>query len=389
MLLGQEVGSAGRTREARRDELVVRFQQACGAVMAKGVEDTAFYRWTHLVGLCEVGGAPERFAISSEELHAWATRAQHRTPVAMTGLSTHDTKRSEDVRSRLGVLSELPTEWSALVDQLRTATAEARAATVDGRTENLLWQTLAGTWTESGPLAVERLEEYLTKAMREAKQRTGWTSIDEAYEASVLDLARAALASPAVAEAFTGWVRTTAPGVRAATLGTKLVQLTLPGVADVYQGTEVPAVTLVDPDNRRPVDVTKLARMLDRLEAEPPRTLADEKLLVTSRALRLRREHPEAFVGETAGYLPVPTSTGNAVAFARTTDGVPVTVTVVTRLAMALGRLGGWGGHTLVLPEGSWVDHLTGRSVVGGSQRLADLLDDLPVALLVRTDHTP
>jgi (1->4)-alpha-D-glucan 1-alpha-D-glucosylmutase len=388
MLLGQEVGSAGRTREARRDELVVRFQQACGAVMAKGVEDTAFYRWTHLVSLCEVGGAPERFAISPEELHAWATRAQHRTPVAMTGLSTHDTKRSEDVRSRLGVLSELPTEWSALVDGLRTATAEARAATVDGRTENLLWQTLAGTWTESGPLAVGRVEEYLIKAMREAKSLTGWTSVDEVYEASVLDLARAAFASPAVTQAFTAWVRTTAPGVRAATLGTKLVQLTLPGVADVYQGTEVPAVALVDPDNRRPVDVELLARALDRLETEPPRTLADEKLLVTSRALRLRREHPEAFVGDTAGYLPVPTSTGNAVAFARTADGMPQAVTVVTRLALALGRLGGWGGHTLVLPEGCWVDLLTGRSVDGGSQRLADLLDGLPVALLVRADRT-
>ncbi len=222
MLLGQEVGSAGRTHERRRGELVVRFQQACGAVMAKGVEDTAFYRWTHLVALCEVGGAPERFAISPEELHAWAARAQHRSPVAMTALSTHDTKRSEDVRARLGVLSELPQEWAALVERVRAATLESRAVVVDGRIENLLWQTLAGTWTEDGPIASDRLDDYLTKAMRETKDHTGWTSVDGTYEGAVLDLAHAALVSPTVREVFEAWVRLAAPGVRAATLGTKL-----------------------------------------------------------------------------------------------------------------------------------------------------------------------
>ena len=383
LLMGRESGSAGRTREARRDELVVRFQQACGAVMAKGVEDTAFYRWTHLVSLTEVGGAPERFAISPDELHAWAARAQHRTPVAMTTLSTHDTKRSEDVRARLGVLSELPLEWSELVEHVRAATAEHRSALVDGRTENLLWQTLAGTWTDAGPIEVDRLTAYLTKAMREAKQHTGWTFVDEAYEAAVLDLARAALREPAVVDAFTGWVRASAPGVRAATLGTKLVQLTLPGVADVYQGTEVPAPALVDPDNRRPVDFDHLASALGRLEAEHPRGLADEKLLVTSRALRVRREHAPAFVGAGAGYLPVPTSTSAALAFARTADGTPAAVTVVTRLALALERLGGWAEHTVVLPAGTWRDVLTERDVPGGAVRLADLLHTLPVALLV------
>lgn len=388
LLLGRESGSAGRRREARRDELVVRFQQTCGAVMAKGVEDTAFYRWTHLVALTEVGGAPERFAISPEELHAWAARAQHRAPLAMTTLSTHDTKRGEDVRARLGVLSELPLEWAELLERVRAATAEHRSALVDGRTENLLWQTLAGTWTPDGPLDADRLTAYLTKAMREAKSHTSWTAVDEAYEAAVLDLARAALAEPAVADAFTAWVRATAPGVRAAVLGTKLVQLTLPGVADVYQGTEVPTVALVDPDNRRPVDTAALAAALRRLdEAGAADRLAgatptEEKLLVTSRALRLRRARPEAFVGERAGYVPVPTSTGNALAFARTADGTPAAVTVVTRLALSLERLGGWGEHSVVLPPGSWRDELTGRAVAGGPVRLAELLDRLPVALL-------
>ena len=385
LLRGRESGSAGRRREPRRDELIVRFQQTCGAVMAKGVEDTAFYRWTHLVALTEVGGAPERFAISPDELHAWATRAQHRAPLAMTTLSTHDTKRSEDVRARLGVLSELPMEWAELLERVRTATAVHRSPLVDGRTENLLWQTLAGTWTAEGPLTEDRLTGYLTKAMREAKQHTGWTRLDEAYEAAFLDLARSALRDPVVAEAFTAWVRRTAPGVRAATLGAKLVQLTLPGVADVYQGTEVPAVALVDPDNRLPVDLQRLAGMLERLDREPARDLAEEKLLVTSRALRVRRELAGAFVGDQAGYAPVPTSTSAALAFARTADGEPAAITVVTRLALALERLGGWGEHTLVLPDGAWRDALTGRPVLGGSVRLADLLGTLPVALLVRS----
>ena len=383
LLLGREAGSAGRTSERRRAELVVRFQQTCGAVMAKGVEDTAFYRWTQLVALTEVGGAPERFAISPEELHAWAARTQHRAPLALTTLSTHDTKRSEDVRARLGVLSELPVEWSDLVERVRAATAEHRSTLVDGRAENLLWQTLAGTWTDDGPLAPDRLEAYLTKALREAKSRTGWTAVDEPYETAVLDLARAARELPAVVDAFTGWVRLTAPGVRAATLGTKLVQLTMPGVADVYQGTESLAVALVDPDNRRPVDFDALAAALGRLATEPPRGLAEEKLLVTGRALAVRRRHREAFVGEGAGYAPVPTSTGNALAFVRTADGEPAAVTVVTRLALALERLGGWGDHTVVVPGGTWRDELTGRVVGGGTLRLADLLDRLPVALLV------
>ncbi|WP_250445141.1 malto-oligosyltrehalose synthase [Actinotalea sp. C106] len=387
MLLGKEIGSAGRTREARRDELVVRFQQTCGAVMAKGVEDTAFYRWSHLISLCEVGGAPERFAISPEELHAWAGRAQHHAPVAMTGLSTHDTKRSEDVRARLGVLSELPVEWAELVDRLRTATADLRPSVLDGRTENIWWQTLAGTWQGEEPLALDRLTEYLTKAVREAKSHTSWTAQNEGYEQAVLGWAAATHASPAVREAFTGWQRRTAVGVRAATLGTKLVQLCLPGVADVYQGTEVPAIALVDPDNRRPVDYATLGRSLERLETEGPRGLEDEKMIVTSRALRARRDHAGAFTGLGAGYQPLPASSGHALAFARSEDGEPRVLCVATRLALSLDRLGGWGEHTVTLPAGRWRDVLTGSTFEEGSARLADVLADLPVALLVEEDH--
>ena len=385
MLLGREAGSAGLTRGRRRDELVVRFQQTCGAVMAKGVEDTAFYRWTHDIGLCEVGGEPARFAYSPEEFHAWAARAQWQTPVGMTTLSTHDTKRGEDTRARLGVLSELPDEWSRLVDDLRAATGAYRTTLVDGRTENIVWQTLAGTWSEHGPIAAERIEQYLLKAMREAKSHTRWTAPDEAYESAVVDLATRATADPRVQELFEEWVHRASSGVRAATLGTKLVQLTLPGVADVYQGTEVPQLTLVDPDNRRPVDHVALAERLERLDSGAnPHDLADEKLLVTSRALRVRRDRPGTFVGAGAGYCPLAASTGHLLAFARTDGGVPQVVTLATRLAVGLDRLGGWAGHTVALPEGTWRDVLSGRNVTGGVQPIAPLLEKLPVALLVR-----
>ncbi len=385
LLLGREVGSAGRTRGERRDELVVRFQQTCGAVTAKGVEDTAYYRWTQLVGLCEVGGEPARFALTPSDLSAWAARQQVASPLAMTTLSTHDTKRGEDTRNRLGVLSELPHEWARLVGDVRALTATARSARVDGRIEQWLWQTLAGTWTAAGPIGEDRLVEYLTKSMREAKTHTWWTAPDEGYEAAVLDLARTALSHEGVVALFADWEQRTRGAVRAAALGTKLVQLTLPGVPDVYQGTEVDDPTLVDPDNRRHVDHEPLAARLERLdEGAGPRDLSDEKLLVTSRALRLRRDLPDAFVGPDAGYVPLAHSSGHAVTYARTVADEARVVVVATRLAASVDRLGGWADHTVAVPDGAWRDVLTGRDVAGGVVHVAPLLERLPVALLVR-----
>ncbi|ACQ80227.1 malto-oligosyltrehalose synthase [Beutenbergia cavernae DSM 12333] len=392
LVLGREAGSAGRLREARRDEIVVRFQQVCGAVMAKGVEDTAFYRWTHLVSLCEVGGSPGTFAIGPDVLHAWAARAQARWPAGMTAGTTHDTKRGADVRARLGVLSEYAGEWTAQVGLLRTVTEPVRPAQLDGRTENLLWQTLAGTWTADGPIDADRLTHYLLKAAREAKDWTSWTDGDEERERDLVTFATAVLAEPAVRDLMLDWVRRTERSVRTATLGQVLLQLTLPGVADVYQGTETTTVALVDPDNRRPVDHAALAAALDRLERSGgglPPGLADAKLALVAAALHARRSHPDAVRGADAGYTPLPTSTGHAVAYARTGRGVPRIVAVVARLQRQLDRLGGWGEHTLVLPEGpstgvAWIDALApGRSWEPGSHRLTDLLGDAPVALLV------
>ncbi len=384
LVLGQ--GPDAGAGDPRRAELVVRFQQTCGPVMAKGIEDTAFYRWFRLSGLNEVGGDPEHFGVAPEELHAFLGRLQATWPTSMTTLSTHDTKRAEDVRARLAVLSELPADWATTLRALREATVAYRDAALDPATEYLVWQTVVGTWSAGGgPISGDRLHAYVEKAVREAKTRTSWTAPDEAYEAAVHRFADGLLGDDDVLALLAEWARTTARAFRVNVLGQKLLQLAAPGVPDVYQGTELVDLSLVDPDNRRPVDYAERRRRLAALDAgHAASDLGDEKLLVTSRALRLRREHPEWFTGPDAVYVPVATTTGNAIAFGRGAGGDVRVVAVATRLAVSLDAYGGWREHTVALPEGTWRDELTGREVEGGSVRLADLLDPLPVALLTR-----
>ena len=369
----------------KRGEFVVRFQQTCGPVMAKGVEDTAFYRWFRLSSLNEVGGEPSRFGVAPEEFHAWSRRTARDWPATMTTLSTHDTKRSEDVRAQLSGLSERHEEWHQALTAWREAAGPHREAELDARTEVLIWQTLVGTWGPEGPISAERLVAYLEKAIREAKDRTTWTSPDEAYEHAVRRFAEGVLGDEAITDAVGAFVASLAESTRTAVLGQKLLQLVMPGVPDVYQGSELVDLSLVDPDNRRPVDYAERERRLARLDGgSQPADLHDEKLLVVSRALRLRREHPEWFLGPDATYSPVPTTTGNAVALARGDASGAAVVAVATRLPVALARNGGWGEHSLALPEGRWRCALSGTGAHEGSVRLADLLRDLPVALLVR-----
>lgn len=386
LLKGAEVGSAGRTNDVNRAQLVTRFQQACGAVMAKGVEDTAYYRWTHLLPLCEVGSPAERFALPPATFHAWAAEQQLTYPHAMTTLTTHDTKRSEDVRARLGVLSEVPEAWAEWLARAREATSEMRPAELDGRMENLWWQTLVGTVDADGSLMEwPRLEGYLTKAMREAKTYTTWVKVNETYETAVLWFAQATHADPAVRDLVGEWTALTEAGVRVAVLSQKLLQLTIPGIPDVYQGTEEFRPLLVDPDNRRPVDQSWLADALPRATGRSrPKTLSEEKLRVTARALAARAAHPAAFVGEAAGYLPLASSSGHAVVFARTVSDEPEVITVATRVGLELEHLGGWGEHTVTLPEGTWRDVLTDATFEGGPTPIASVLKALPVALLER-----
>ena len=368
------LGRLGRDR--RRDEFCVRFQQTCGPVMAKGVEDTAFYRWFPLSSVNEVGGAPGDEPAGVEQLHTWCAAVQRDWPVPMTSLSTHDTKRSEDVRARLAVLSEAPERWGAAVTTWRAAATRHRSAEgwPDANIEYLLWQTLVGAW----PLSCERLVGYLEKATREAKRHTSWVSPDEAYDSGVRSFAERVLADASLTESVDAFVRELEPAFRSNVLAQKLLQLTIPGVPDVYQGSECVELSLVDPDNRRPVDYARRRALLDALDrGEPARDLDSEKLLVTSRSLRLRRERPEWF-GADATYQPLPVTSEHALAYLRSGS----VASVVTRLPLGLARRGGWGEASVELPTATWTDVLTRATYDGGTVRLGELLAALPVALL-------
>jgi (1->4)-alpha-D-glucan 1-alpha-D-glucosylmutase len=407
LLLGGDVDAG---RRPVRDDLIIRFQQTCAAVQAKGVEDTATYRWTRLVSANEVGADPDHPGRRPAEFHRFARRLADAWPTGMTTLSTHDTKRQEDVRARLAVLADSPEAWAREVTFWHGRARElAGAPRIDPPTEYLMWQTLVGAW----PIDADRLTSYLRKAMREAKLSTSWTEPDATYEAAALDLARLALADSEISERIAAFVAWIAPDAAANSIGAKLVQLTMPGVPDTYQGCELTGLSLVDPDNRRPVDFDRRQLMLAALrpaEQDPasgpagldgpgdpggPTDLATTdrldaaKLLITSCALRLRRDHPDWF---TADYQPL-TATGPARAHAFAFCRGGQAITVVTRLPGQLRRSGGWHDTAIALPPGRWVDVLNGAEYGGAvsSARervmLADLTRRLPVALLAPADE--
>ena len=365
------VGLAVAPRDAAARDFAIRLQQTWGPVMAKGIEDTAFYRWHRQVGLNEVGGDPGLLDVASaDDLHDWAAHQQERWPLGMTTLSTHDTKRSEDVRARLAALAGDAEAWQRCSEAFAAA---ARERDVDAPTAHLVWQTLAGV----GPAEEERVAAYLTKAMRESKQRTSWLDPDPEYEARVLALA----ADAAKGGELDALVRTAVDhnrdAVRAIVLGQKLLQLTLPGVPDTYQGCELVDLSLVDPDNRRPVDYDDRRARLAHVQHDAPRDLSDEKLLVTHKALMLRRELREAF-GDRSTYAPLRGTSRHLVGFVR---GGEVAV-LATRAPRRLDASGGWRDATFTLPEGLWRDELTGGLHGGEVNRCADVLADYPVALL-------
>ena len=348
----------------------LRFQQTSGMVMAKGVEDRAFYRWSRLTLLNEVGADPDCFAVDPESFHTAMARRQDSTPTAMTTLSTHDTKRGEDVRARLAVLAEDPGMWVDTVDALLAA-----APAPDRGFANLLWQAAVGAW----PISRKRLHGYAEKAMREADDRTSWTGPDRRYEDEVHALVDAAYDDDTVRVVLADAVdRLAGPGWSNA-LAAKLLSLTVPGVPDVYQGSDLWEQSLVDPDNRRPVDFAHRTALLAE-ESLPSRPLHPDddgraKLHLVRTALRLRRERPDLFVR----YDAVRT-TGRAADHVLAFDRGGA-ITVVTRLPVGLERAGGWGDTRLELPPGNWRDLMTDRDAAA---EVGGLLDTLPVALLVK-----
>ncbi|MGC4000145.1 MAG: malto-oligosyltrehalose synthase [Anaeromyxobacter sp.] len=411
----------GLADEARREwlEFSLRLQQVTGPVTAKAVEDTTFYRYVRLVSLNEVGGEPRRFGVSPGEVHGLLADRQARFPGSLSATSTHDTKRSEDVRLRIDALSELPgdfraafTRWSRQ-NRPHALRKEGRTAP-DRRDEYLLYQTLIGAFPDQGlapgtpdhAAFVERIQQYMQKALREGKRHTSWTNPDEEYEAAVRTFVARALSSRPFLDGLAALAGRAAQAGRRHSLSQVAVKLFAPGVPDVYQGTELWDLSLVDPDNRRPVDYDHRRHLLEALqgrlsqgpearralvrEVSAPGALPDgrAKLLLlhcglharaADRALFLHGEHrPLAAAGPHAAHL---------FAFARLHQG-RAALCVAPRLTLALAEQGGgaprWEG-TLPLPglPGRWRDVVTGAEHQGEALQVAGLLEEFPVALLV------
>ncbi|MFV5993503.1 malto-oligosyltrehalose synthase [Streptomyces sp. NPDC056231] len=353
-----------------RAAFCARFAQTASALRAKSVEDTAFYRYVPLISATEVGGDPGRPAVAPEEFHAFCTRLARDWPATGTVLTTHDTKRSADVRARIAVLSECPQQWSQLLTEL--ARAAPNAVAPDPQLAWQAWQTAFGCAGLPADEMAGRLEPALLKAVREAGLFTSWTEPDQVYERAVSDFVAAgpAAGTGPAREALQRFAASLEPFTRANTLGAALVQLTMPGVPDLYQGTEQEYVALVDPDNRQP------------FRRPPEDGPVSEKTALTVAALRLRRNRPELF-GESGTYTPL-TAQGPAAAHCLAFCRSGEVVTAVTRLSLRLAGAGGWRGTTLALPgDGPWTDLLTpGREFPGGPVAVDTLFAERPVALL-------
>lgn len=367
-------------------ELAMRFQQLTGPAMAKGVEDTAMYRYHRLSALNEVGGDPSRFGVTPSRFHQACAAVQAKHPRTLLASTTHDTKRSEDVRCRLALLSEIPECWGEAVRRWAEHNARHRSAEIpDRNTEYLLYQTLVGAW----PIDARRATDYMEKAVREAKEFTAWTRIDADYETGVRNFVLAVLDDTEFRADLESFVAGLIEPGRINSLAQTLIKLTAPGVPDIYQGTELWDLSLVDPDNRRPVDFALRRRLLDALPGLSPEQILARmneglpKLWLIRQALQLRRDMPDPF-GPQGNYRPLHArgqKAGHVLAYLR---GGKV-LAIAPRLVLGWG--GDWRGTVLELPPGTWHDLLSGETWTETPVLLSELLRRFPVGLLVRKEE--
>ena len=369
-----------KVRGEKEREFVYRFQQFTSPVMAKGVEDTAFYCSNRLTALNEVGGDPDCEGFSIEYFHTYNLAIQRTYPQTMTTLSTHDTKRSDDVRARLAVLSELPDEFNALADHWSRDNARyTSGGVIDRGTEWFLYQTMIGAW----PICGERLRSYMEKAMREAKIRTSWVSNNTEYEDALRRFIDSLLADTTFTSEVEALVAKITPAGRINSLAQTLMKYTSPGVPDLYQGGELWDYSLVDPDNRRPVDYELRRKLLNELGSMTAGQVIERmdeglpKMWVIHHALWLRRERSRSFgpEGSYAGCAARGPQADRVIAYVRGGD----VLTVVPRWSHSGTS---WDGTTLELPEGRWTNSLTGQRFEG-IQPIENLFAVFPVSLLV------
>jgi (1->4)-alpha-D-glucan 1-alpha-D-glucosylmutase len=377
-----------RVRGKMESEFLMRLQQFTSTVMAKGVEDTAFYCFNRMVGLNEVGNDPGLDGISVEAFHGYFAKMQTTHPLTMTTLSTHDTKRADDVRARLATITEIPARWRSALNRWSRMNARFRTGShPDRNTEYFLYQTLIGAW----PIARDRLIAYMVKAAREAKQQTSWTQQNKEFEDALRNFIERILDSAEFIAELEKFVERVLSAGRINSLAQSLIKCTAPGVPDTYQGGELWDLSLVDPDNRRPVDYDERRKILSELEkgidvkeilSRIDRS-ADNgmpKMWVIHHALSLRGKHPDCF-GADAAYTPLAAEghrREHVVGYLRAER----VATIVPRWTLKLGD--SWASTTLELPQGSWKNVFTGDGVKGGRMRVQALLQHFPVALLMR-----
>jgi (1->4)-alpha-D-glucan 1-alpha-D-glucosylmutase len=363
---------------------MARWQQLSPAVMAKGVEDTTFYCFDRLVSCNEVGAQASLVGISAEKFHEFCHYLSERWPNNLLATSTHDNKRSEDVRTRISLLSEIPDRWAEALHHWPQLTAPAwKNRTPDRHAEYLLYQTLIGAW----PINHERCWQYMLKACREAKIRTSWHEPNVSYEENIRGFVEGVFQTEAFLSSLASFIEPLIMPGRINSLAQTLIKTIAPGVPDFYQGTELWDLSLVDPDNRRPVDFELRSELVRRCKDLPATEAVKDwdsglpKLWLTLRVLALRRERPQEF-SERSKYQPLVAQgahLGNVLAFRRGEN----LIAVVPRFTMTVS--GGWGDTRLPLPRGTWRNRFT-DTVVQGTVGPADLFDAFPVALLVREE---
>ncbi len=347
-----EIGEMLLLERPAPEEFVTRFQQTTPAVMAKGVEDTAFYRYARLLALNDVGGDPSRFSLDVAQFHASNAQRAERFPLNLLTTQTHDTKRSGDVRARIGALASLPDEWAAAVKRWMEITAPLREDWAPDDVERyFIFQTLLGAW----PIEAERIDAYMEKALREAKRNTNWIEQNEEWETAVRRFCASLYSHQPFLEDFVPFVARVAPLGDRVALRQHVLKLTAPGVPDIYRGDELPRRELVDPDNRRPVDFAHHQAILRRLMGGSPPHAESYRMFLTMRLLGLRARRPEPFAGS---YEPLEAGS-SACAYVRGGD-------VVVIVAIDPGAIGEGVGGSVELPGGRW------RDLVRGDERSFD-----------------